>query len=110
MTTFLAISTLLLGILSIYLIKLILRERDYSLSMLMDLDDAQEKIEAIEIANNSFRKEFEDLKERHVLEKTKSQELNNLVLTQNHYFRGVLYDRQNDTIVLAENLVRIGEL
>jgi len=110
MTTFLAISSLLLGTLSIYLIKLIFREREYQLDVLSDLEDAREKIEAIEMANESFRKEFGELKERYVLEQTKSQELNRLVLIQNEYFRGVLYDKQNDTIVLAENLERLGEL
>lgn len=110
MITLLAISTLTLGTLSLYLIKLVFREREYQEDVLMDLDHAQEKIEAIEMANETFRKEFADLKERFILEKTKNRELNRLVLISNEYFRGVLYDKENDTIVLAENLERIGEL
>lgn len=110
MTTFLAISSLLLGTLCLYLIKLVFKEREYQLEILEDLQNEQEKIEAIEMANESFRKEFGELKERYILEQTKSQEFNRLVLIQNEYFRGVLYDKQNDTIVLAENLERLGEL
>ena len=110
MTTFLAISTLALGALSIYLIKLIFREREYHLDVLCDLDDAREKIEAIEMANESFRKEFGELKEELVYVNAEKEMIRNLAKNQNEYFRGVFYDQENDTLVLAENLERLGEL
>lgn len=110
MITFLALMGLTFGILSMYLIKSLLAERSFTEDILIDLDHAQEKIEAIEMANKQFRQEYGELKERFILEKTKSQELTNLLTVQNHYFRGVLYDRQNDTIVMADNLERIGDL
>lgn len=98
------------GILSIYLINLVIKERDYQLDILIDLEREQEKIEAIEMANESFKKEFGDLKERYILLKSQKTELDYLLRTQNDYFRGVLYDKKNDTIVLADNLERIGDL
>lgn len=110
MTTFLAISTLALGTLSIYLIKLIFREREYHLDVLCDLDDAREKIEAIEMANESFRKEFGELKEELVYVNAEKKMIRDLAKNQNEYFRGVFYDQENDTLVLAENLERLGEL
>lgn len=85
-------------------------EREFSSDSLYEADNLKEKIDAIEMANNAFRKEFDNIKETVVKEKAVRKQAQSLLRSQNEFFRGVMYDTQNNTIVLAENLERIGEL
>lgn len=121
MTTVIAIFAMLEGILIIYLCRTLLIEREINEEYLSSVENdlskieselnyKEEELDAIKMANKAFSDDHKKLSEKLVSEQAKSQELDKLLRTQNQYFRGVLYDKQNDTIVLAENLERIGEL